>query len=135
MAGATTNRLAIGAKYMNEGTLYAAKFNADGTGEWLELEPDTIVPVSAGSRYAGQTLASALGLEAGDRAGIIIHTCDAADLMGATPMDRPEWGTVDPVSGEVYMTLTNNSKRTAEGTAATYTNGGSDIDGNDECIV
>ncbi|MBS62529.1 PhoX family phosphatase [Salinisphaera sp.] len=125
MAGATTDRLAIGAKYMNEGTLYAAKFNADGTGEWLELEPDTIVPVSAGSRYAGQTLASALGLEAGDRAGIIIHTCDAADLMGATPMDRPEWGTVDPVSGEVYMTLTNNSDRLPEGQRATVSNGDS----------
>ncbi|WP_348766402.1 PhoX family phosphatase [uncultured Salinisphaera sp.] len=128
MAGATTDRLAIGAKYMNEGTLYAAKFNADGSGEWLELEPDTIVPASAGSRYAGQTLASALGLEPGDRAGIIIHTCDAADLMGATPMDRPEWGTVDPVSGEVYMTLTNNYKRLPAGASATFSNNGESIE-------
>ncbi|MES1942169.1 hypothetical protein T5B8_18103 [Salinisphaera sp. T5B8] len=127
-AGATTNRLAIGAKYMDKGTLYAAKFNADGSGEWLELEPDTIVPSSAGSAYAGMTLASALGLEAGDRAGIIINTADAADLMGATPMDRPEWGTVDPVSGEVYMTLTNNSQRTAQGTEPTYSNDGSSDD-------
>ena len=124
-AGATTDRLAIGAKYMDAGTLYAARFNADGSGEWLELEPDTIVPASAGSRYAGMTLASALGLEAGDRAGIIIHTCDAADLMGATPMDRPEWGTVDPVSGEVYMTLTNNSDRLPEGQSPTFSNGSS----------
>jgi uncharacterized protein len=27
-------------------------------------------------------------------------------------MDRPEWGAVDPNSGEVYFTLTNNSRRT-----------------------
>ena len=86
------------------------------------------MPASAGSRYAGQTLASALGLEPGDRAGIIIHTCDAADLMGATPMDRPEWGTVDPVSGEVYMTLTNNYKRLPAGASATFSNNGESIE-------
>ncbi|MCG7601609.1 PhoX family phosphatase [Halomonas sp. McH1-25] len=120
-AGGNYDRLAIGAKYMDQGTLYVAKFNADGTGEWLPLTPSTRTP-------DGQTLASALGLAADDQAGIIIHTCDAADLMGATPMDRPEWGAVDPVSGEVYMTLTNNSRRTEEGTDPTYTNGGSDTD-------
>lgn len=116
------NRLAIGDKYMDSGTLYAAKFNADGSGEWLRLAPDEMVP--GGS----QTLADALALEPDDLAGVIIHTCDAADIMGATPMDRPEWGTVDPVSGEVYMTLTNNSDRTADEEAATYSNGGSSDD-------
>jgi len=127
-AGATTDRLAIGAKYMDEGTLYAARFNADGSGEWLALEPDAIVPMTAPSQFAGMTLASALGLDAGDRAGIIINTCDAADLMGATPMDRPEWGTVDPVSGEVYMTLTNNSDRTEADTPPTFSSDGSAIE-------
>lgn len=117
-----SDRLAIGAKYMDSGTLYAAKFNADGSGEWLALTPDTMLPDGS------QTLAAALGLEADDLAGVIIHTCDAADLMGATPMDRPEWGAVDPASGEVYMTLTNNSDRTALGTDATYSNSGSDDD-------
>ncbi|TDX27811.1 hypothetical protein DFO67_11225 [Modicisalibacter xianhensis] len=120
-AGGNYDRLAIGAKYMDNGTLYVAKFNANGSGEWLPLTPSSRTP-------DGQTLAGALGLAAGDQAGIIIHTCDAADLMGATPMDRPEWGAVDPVSGEVYMTLTNNSKRTEEGTEPTYTNSGSEID-------
>jgi secreted PhoX family phosphatase len=33
----------------------------------------------------------------------------AADAAGATKMDRPEWGAVDPYSGAVYMTLTNNN--------------------------
>ncbi|MFM9270107.1 PhoX family protein [Halomonas elongata] len=120
-AGANYDRLAIGAKYMDKGTLYVARFNADGSGEWLPLTPDA-------QTQDGRTLAQALNLAANDLAGIIINTCDAADLMGATPMDRPEWGAVDPASGDVYMTLTNNSDRTAEGTAATYTNGGSGID-------
>ncbi|MDW5376343.1 PhoX family phosphatase [Halomonas sp. HP20-15] len=121
-AGGSYDRLAIGAKYMDQGTLYVARFDADGSGEWLALTPD------AKTTDDGR-LDAALGLARGDLAGVIVHTCDAADLLGATPMDRPEWGTVDPSSGEVYMTLTNNSKRTAEDSAATYTNGGSDIDG------
>jgi len=115
------DRLAIGAKYMDRGTLYVARFDADGRGEWL--------PLTAGAKTPeGRTLADALGLDADDQAGVIVHTCSAADLMGATPMDRPEWGTVDPVSGEVYMTLTNNSDRTAENTQPTYTNDGDSID-------
>ncbi|KAA0019914.1 PhoX family phosphatase [Salinicola corii] len=116
--GDNYDRLSIGAKYMDEGTLYVAKFNDDGTGEWLPLTPDAQTP-------GGKSLATALGLDTGDLAGIIVHTCDAADLMGATPMDRPEWGTVDPHTGEVYMTLTNNSDRTEAGTDATFTSGNS----------
>ncbi|OLO09256.1 dTDP-glucose 4,6-dehydratase [Salinicola sp. MH3R3-1] len=115
--GSETDRLTIGSKYLDEGTLYAARFDEDGRGEWLALTPEALTP-------SGRTLAAALGLEADDAAGIIIHTCDAADLMGATPMDRPEWSSVDPVSGEVYFTLTNNSKRTADGTEPTFTNDG-----------
>jgi secreted PhoX family phosphatase len=41
----------------------------------------------------------------------LIYTRIAADLVGATPMDRPEWTTVAP-NGDVYCTLTNNSRRT-----------------------
>jgi secreted PhoX family phosphatase len=119
--GANFDRLAIGAKYLDDGTLYVARFDADGRGEWLPLTPKA-------RTQDGQLLHQALNLAADDQAGIIIHTCDAADLMGATPMDRPEWGAVDPTSGDVYMTLTNNSDRTAEGSEPTYTNGGSDVD-------
>ncbi|WP_280546344.1 MULTISPECIES: PhoX family phosphatase [unclassified Halomonas] len=118
--GANIDRLAIGAKYLDEGTLYVARFDADGRGEWLPLTP-------AARTRDGRLLHEALSLAADDTAGILIHTCDAADLMGATPMDRPEWGAVDPTSGDVYMTLTNNSQRTAEGSEPTYTNGGSDV--------
>ncbi|MCK2184255.1 PhoX family protein [Halomonas getboli] len=119
--GAEVDRLALGDKYMDKGTLYVARFDADGSGEWLPLTPDA-------ETRDGRTLAEALGLAADDQAGVIIHTCDAADLMGATPMDRPEWGAVDPASGEVYMTLTNNSDRTAEGTAPTFNNDGTEIE-------
>lgn len=119
--GSAYDRLSVGDSYLDEGTLYVAKFNADGSGEWLPLTPSTQTP-------GGGTLASALGLAADDLAGIIINTCDAADLMGATPMDRPEWTTVDPASGMVYITLTNNSRRTEENTAATYTNSGTAIE-------
>jgi secreted PhoX family phosphatase len=96
-----TDRLAVGAKYMDEGTLYVARFNVDGAGEWLPLAPETATKDG-----------STLGDKIGSLSDIIINTVEAADLLGATPMDRPEWATVDPLTGTVYLTLTNNNKRT-----------------------
>jgi hypothetical protein len=118
--GVAYDRMAIGATYLDHGTLYVARFNDDGTGEWLALTPQSITP-------EGNSLARAMGIGEDDMAGLLVSTCDAADLMGATPMDRPEWATVDPTSGEVYLTLTNNSQRTAQQTGPTYTNDGSDV--------
>ena len=46
-----------------------------------------------------------------DLADILVNTRAAADQAGATKMDRPEWGTIDPATGEVYFTLTNNNRR------------------------
>ena len=120
--GEMYDRHAIGDSYLNEGTLYVARFDDDGRGQWLALTPESSIP------GGGPDGAGTLGEVFGDLAGIIINTCDAADLMGATPMDRPEWGTVDPGTGDVYMSLTNNSKRTAHGTEARYTGDGTDID-------
>lgn len=92
-----TDRLAIGDKYLDNGTLYVAKFNANGTGEWLPL-------------VFGQN-----GLTAGspvfpfqDQADVLIHARLAADVLGATKMDRPEWTATHP-NGEIYVTLTNNN--------------------------
>jgi secreted PhoX family phosphatase len=100
------NRLATGAKYMDNGRLYVARFNADGTGDWLPLDVTT-------ATTDGRTLGSIYG----DLAGIIIHTRNAADAVGATPMDRPEWTTVNPLNGDVYLTLTNNTSRTTPNAA------------------
>ena len=97
------DRLATGAKYLDQGKLYVARFNADGTGVWLLLDVGT-------ATKAGSTL----GALYGDLPGIILNTRGAGDAVGATPMDRPEWTTVNPLNGDVYLTLTNNSARTPE---------------------
>jgi secreted PhoX family phosphatase len=94
-----TDRIAVGDKYLDSGKLYVAKFNADGSGEWLELALSN--PSVAG--YANYAFA-----DAGD---VAVHTRLAADAAGATKMDRPEWCGVHPDTGEVYFTLTNNSNR------------------------
>ncbi len=82
-----------------EGTLYVARFDAGdvtgdemGTGVWIPLTPST-------------PQLSAMSID-----DILVHTRVAADLVGATKMDRPEWVTVAP-DGRVYTTLTNNSRR------------------------
>lgn len=95
------NRLAAGDKYLDKGTLYVARFKDDGSGQWLELSMDN--PVIAGSSY----------FEFKSAADVAIFTRLAADAVGATKMDRPEWAGVNPKNGEVYITLTNNSNRTA----------------------
>ena len=101
------DRLAVGAKYMDQGTLYVARFDDDGVGHWLPL-------TLASKTTNGGTLADTFT----DLAGLILNTAGAADLVGATPMDRPEWAAVDPVNGAVYMTLTNNTKRKEKTNAA-----------------
>lgn len=95
-----SDRLTVGAKYMDKGILYVARFSEDGIGHWLALTLE-------GETKAGGTL----GDHFDSLAEIILNTAGAADLVGATPMDRPEWTTVDPISGTVYLTLTNNTKR------------------------
>ncbi len=100
---ARSDRIAVGHKYLDKGTLYVARFDADGKGEWLALTPAT-------KGKDGRSLGEAFGtLDA-----ILINTRGAADFVGATPMDRPEWTAVHPSNGDVYLTLTNNTSRNAE---------------------
>ncbi|MDH0865266.1 PhoX family phosphatase [Mitsuaria sp. GD03876] len=93
--------MAAGAKYLDEGTLYVAKFNADGTGNWMELT------------FNKNGLTATAAYPFADQGDVVINARIAADILGATKMDRPEWGAVHPTNGEVYMTLTNNSNRVA----------------------
>ena len=93
------NRLATSDKYLDQGKLYVAKFNDNGTGSWSELSLSN--PAVAG--YANYAFA--------DYADICVNTRLAADAVGATKMDRPEWCGTHPKTGEIYFTLTNNSNR------------------------
>ena len=85
---------------LDHGTLYVARFNAGGGGEWLEL----------GHGKNGLTAANGFAAQA----DILIRTREAADRAGATKMDRPEFTAVNPQDKSVYCTLTNNSARGAK---------------------
>lgn len=95
--------LAAGDKYLDEGTLYVAKFlanpgNPTGKGEWVELTYGVNGLTSESTVYPFSS-----------QAEVLVFARLAADAVGATKMDRPEWVNASPVTGEVYLTLTNNT--------------------------
>ena len=94
-----SDRLAVGNKYLDDGKLYVAKFNSDGSGQWIELS------------ITNPTIAAYAGYAFADQADVCVHSRIAGDAVGATKMDRPEWSSVNPANGDVYFTLTNNSNR------------------------
>ncbi|SDM48142.1 hypothetical protein SAMN05428957_106186 [Oryzisolibacter propanilivorax] len=89
--------MAAGDKYLDRGRLYVARFHEDGSGEWLQLT--LAQPAIRG--YAGYAFA--------DEADVYLNARHAADALGATRMDRPEWTSINPLNGDVYLTLTNNN--------------------------
>lgn len=93
-----TGGLAAGDKYMDDGRLYVARFDADGTGAWIELSFGLNGITAANPTYAFA-----------DQADVLVNPRLAADVVGATKMDRPEWATVNPKNGDVYLTLTNTA--------------------------
>jgi uncharacterized protein len=89
---------------LDRGTLYVARFNADGSGEWLELT------------HGKNGLDEAAGFR--NQADVLVNARGAGDKVGATKMDRPEWIAANPINREIAIALTNNTNRAAANQAA-----------------
>ena len=94
---------------LDHGTLYAARFDADGRGEWLPLVYDPAGPLNAAAGFR-------------DQGEVVIKCRAAADRVGATPMDRPEDVEPSPVSGRVYISCTKNGSRERDPKRGSFNN-------------
>jgi uncharacterized protein len=117
-AAVNASNRAANANLLDEGTLYAAKFNADGSGQWIALVQGqnglTPTAIDPGNDTQGPQADTPVSFAT--QADVLINTKAAARVAGATLMDRPEWITVGPDKA-VYCTCTNNSSRAVTDTA------------------
>ena len=101
---------------LDRGTLYVARFNGDGTGEWRALVQGQN-GLTAGASDPGNvsqftTPPEPTTVDFTNQAQVLINTISAARVAGGTVMDRPEWITVAPDNSAIFVTLTNNRSRT-----------------------
>ena len=78
---------------LKEGTLYVADTI---NGKWLPLDWKT-QPILQ-EKFKDQT-------------EVLIRTREAAKLLGATELNRPEDIEIDPVTGNIFISLTNNKRK------------------------
>ncbi|MEO1516626.1 MAG: alkaline phosphatase PhoX [Bacteroidota bacterium] len=78
---------------LKEGTLYVADTD---NGKWLPLDWES---------------QSVLKNKFKDQTEVLIRAREAAKLLGATELNRPEDIEIDPVTGSVFIALTNNYRK------------------------